>query len=251
MKVFLSVAWLFIPLVLPAQQEGKVIFRESFRMEVNTDGLDEDLRKMFGQMPEEQHFTRQLLFHDGEWLYADAPDTSGAEADAHPASGNIIFQMNIRRPESTLYGDSKRNRLLESKELYGRRFLISDTLPRFTWKMSAAQKRLGDYLVLKATTLVDTQAVVAWFTPQIPVSFGPAGYGGLPGLILELSFDNGQRHIVATEVTLEPLPEGAMSPPDKGRKVTRERFLKIQEEKRKEFEQRSRGRRFEMIIRHD
>ena len=32
--------------------------------------------------------------------------------------------------------------------------------------------------------------MTAWFTPEIPVSTGPAMYGGLPGLILEISDGN-------------------------------------------------------------
>jgi GLPGLI family protein len=30
--------------------------------------------------------------------------------------------------------------------------------------------------------------ITAWFTPEIPVPYGPVGYGGLPGLIMELQF---------------------------------------------------------------
>ena len=32
----------------------------------------------------------------------------------------------------------------------------------------------------------EVETITAWYTPQIPVSHGPAEYGGLPGLILEL-----------------------------------------------------------------
>ena len=40
------------------------------------------------------------------------------------------------------------------------------------------------------------------FTPEIPVSTGPAMYGGLPGLILEIGDDN--RVMICTKVVLNP-----------------------------------------------
>jgi GLPGLI family protein len=44
--------------------------------------------------------------------------------------------------------------------------------------------------------------VVAWYCPKIPVSFGPKGYGDLPGLILELE----EKNITfgAKKITLNP-----------------------------------------------
>ena len=40
----------------------------------------------------------------------------------------------------------------------------------------------------------------AWFTPTLPVPFGPRRYGGLPGLILQVSI----RNITYTAVSIEP-----------------------------------------------
>ncbi len=32
--------------------------------------------------------------------------------------------------------------------------------------------------------------IIAWYCPQIPLSYGPNGYGALPGLILKLQVRN-------------------------------------------------------------
>ena len=45
-----------------------------------------------------------------------------------------------------------------------------------------------------------TTTVTAWYTPQIPVSNGPDEFQGLPGLILELSYDS--QTILCSKVTL-------------------------------------------------
>src|SRR5699024_11197932 len=49
------------------------------------------------------------------------------------------------------------------------------------------------FTVKKATATVNLNykkkkgVLTAWFTPDLPFQFGPIGYAGLPGLILELS----------------------------------------------------------------
>lgn len=60
------------------------------------------------------------------------------------------------------------------------------------WKITNETKKIGEYLCYKATNkiLLNNKVpveVVAWFVPEIPFSFGPKGYGGLPGLIIALN----------------------------------------------------------------
>ncbi len=54
------------------------------------------------------------------------------------------------------------------------------------WVIHTAQtSTIAGYDVIKAT-LKSHPSVVAWFTTQVPISFGPSKYGGLPGLIVRL-----------------------------------------------------------------
>ena len=71
-------------------------------------------------------------------------------------------------------------------------FLIIDPLNQ-NWVYTNESKVIDGYTCYKATNeyIVDNgkifkHPVIAWFCPQIPISIGPRGYGGLPGLILEL-----------------------------------------------------------------
>ena len=63
------------------------------------------------------------------------------------------------------------------------------------WKLHDETKQIGEYLCFKATTFytvtnpkgkIFKYDYTAWYTPQLPYKFGPAGYGNLPGLIIEL-----------------------------------------------------------------
>ena len=79
--------------------------------------------------------------------------------------------------------------------------------------------------------------VVAWYTPQIPVSNGPMHLGQLPGMILEVDINDGQTMIVATDVSFEPLKRGSIKAPSRGKKMSREAFRELEAEKEKEMEE--------------
>ena len=55
--------------------------------------------------------------------------------------------------------------------------------------------------------------------------FGPIGYAGLPGVILELEARNYKYY--ATKINLNPKKEIKITKPTKGKKVTQEEFYDI------------------------
>ncbi len=71
-------------------------------------------------------------------------------------------------------------------------FLVKRKYPK--WELLKETKKIGDFLCYKATfTKVTTykkkifkREYIAWYTPKIPMPYGPSEFGGLPGLILEL-----------------------------------------------------------------
>ena len=79
----------------------------------------------------------------------------------------------------------------------------------------------------------EVETITAWYTPQIPVSHGPAEYGGLPGLILELTTEN--TVMLCTKVVMNPEKRIQISAPTKGEFVTRSEFENIVEVKVKEM----------------
>ncbi|MGM0636226.1 MAG: GLPGLI family protein [Bacteroidota bacterium] len=67
------------------------------------------------------------------------------------------------------------------------------------WQITQESKKIDDFTVYKATGIYKKgnlkagykkMTATAWFCPEIPLPYGPLKFGGLPGLIIELSFEN-------------------------------------------------------------
>ncbi len=70
-------------------------------------------------------------------------------------------------------------------------YCMVDTLPDFNWELLPDTMRILGYLCQKATCTSFLGSAMrkftAWYTPDIPASYGPAKFFGLPGLILMIN----------------------------------------------------------------
>jgi len=125
--------------------------------------------------------------------------------------------------------------MTEVREFLGRTFLLEQERPRYQWKLHAEQGEFMGYMVQKATTELDGTEIEAWFTPQVPVQTGPGSLGGLPGLILVATLNDGETVYTAKEVDLaydgDPIEE-----PTSGQKVTEAEFEEIVADRMAEME---------------
>ncbi len=174
-----------------------------------------------------------------------------------------------------VFKDITTKKSLESTEFMGKKFLISNDQNKIKWVMGKEQKMIGNYLCFKATAQIkkpktmtsvwreaekendsikdpskkelveEYSTITAWYTPQIPVSHGPAEFGGLPGLILELTTDT--TVMLCTKVVMNPEKRIQISEPTKGEFVTRNEFENIVELKTKEMRDMWRGGRSKSI----
>lgn len=249
-QIFLLLAF-FLPFMTKAQKnEGEVVYLETVKLQIDIPEGNEELAKM---LPTSQSFHKTLTFNESASLYQDTPQTEEeGTAEVNSESEGMQFKMVIQRPENTYYADLESSKTLNSREFFGRVFLISGERKQLAWKMTGEQKKVLGYVCQKATCQDSTETIEAWFTPQISAPAGPDKFGGLPGLILELNLNNGSRTIVATKVELKSLPADALTKPTKGKEVTQAEFDKIEAEKMKEMEQEmgGQGGGVRMIIRN-
>ncbi|WP_289751321.1 GLPGLI family protein [Muribaculum intestinale] len=66
-------------------------------------------------------------------------------------------------------------------------FVYSDSIPSLEWNFSGEETdSIMGYDCRKATAEFAGRTYTAWFTPDVPLPFGPYKFGGLPGLILKI-----------------------------------------------------------------
>ncbi len=110
-----------------------------------------------------------------------------------------------RRGTYQVLRDLENEKRIDFIDYGGEDYVVEDewNLPR--WKILDQIKDVNGYICLSAETkdTVKGQVIVAWFTDKIPYRFGPEGYGGLPGAILEIEINSGDAVITATKIDLD------------------------------------------------
>ncbi|KAF2520196.1 GLPGLI family protein [Flavobacterium salilacus subsp. salilacus] len=94
--------------------------------------------------------------------------------------------------------DHSKQEILFFDRAGGHKFLVEDTYYKHNWNISNETQNIGGYECTKATmTFRDTNWIV-WFTPEIPLPYGPWKLYGLPGLIIE-AYDDEKENVFRME----------------------------------------------------
>lgn len=78
--------------------------------------------------------------------------------------------------------------------------LLKDLNYSISWTTTEATKTILGYKCQQATGSFRGRSYKVYFTSEIPYRNGPFKFDGLPGLILEVSSDDGTVHIIATQL---------------------------------------------------
>lgn len=243
MKNFLLLLFAITTCLLSAQNEGVIVYSEKIDLHRR---LPEDRQQYKDMIPQFRTTRFELVYTENESMYSVAKDQDADEAAG--SGGGMRFRMG--NASRDVYKNLDEGRMVDSREFMTKQFLIKGDEEEFKWKIAEGQKMILDYMCLKATFSDTADSYVAWFTPQIPIANGPAEYGGLPGMILELDVNEGERTSLAVEVRAEEIDKSLLKEPKKGKEVTDEEFREIVREKMKEMRaQRQQGDGHPIIIR--
>lgn len=195
-----------------------------------------------------------LSFNKSECLYEEQEQLQKPEA---PANGGFSISVSFSG-EGKKYLNLKDKIGIEEADIFGKEFLIVEPLEKPDWKLVNETKKIGDYNCFKAELTVQVtekqkeeyeeflkkeetkpslfkmeepkdKTIVAWYTPEIPVSFGPKNYWGLPGLILEINEEDSI--ILCSKVFMSTKEKSKIKVPNTGEKVTQKKFDEIQKKK--------------------
>jgi len=125
------------------------------------------------------------------------------------------------------FNDKNKTYLIKDCEALGECFIFDNTY--LEWQLTQESKTINGYKAYKATR--SNGEVIAWYTPSIPLGFGPKGEYGLPGLILELEIGNVIFN--ATKIVLNPKETIKIEEPKGGKRVSKEEYKIIVDKAKK------------------
>ncbi|MFT4610680.1 MAG: GLPGLI family protein [Glaciecola sp.] len=259
-KLMIVSIFLLLAKVNAQEFKGEATFKSKRQIDVKLDstqmniGMQEQVMAMLKKQFEKTHI---LTFNKEASIYKEeeslgAPNPQGMQMVIVGTEGSDVLYKNLKERRNT-----------NMTETFSKLFLVKSDLVEHEWTLEPDTKNIGEYTCFKATLTKEVEdvesgftvksehdsdkkenlekkmktiTITAWYTPQIPVSNGPAGYHGLPGLILETN--DGSQTIMCSKLVMNPEKSSEIIEPTKGKGVTQKEFDVIMKKKMKEMEER-------------
>ncbi len=182
-----------------------------------------------------------------------------------PRQGGVSFSVSVSMSgDGDKYMNTKDKISYTEEDIFGDEFVIKDSLPKIAWQITNETKIIGDYNCVKATYIEpvskndleaynrqqekikngkttlfemkkpEPKTITAWYTSEIPVSFGPNGVWGLPGLILQLENEN--YIYFCTKVSIKNNETVKIKIPNSGKVISKKEYEKYEKKMQKQME---------------
>ena len=164
-------------------QAGNAYYKKQLSSDTNHSDNDY-MKKALSSLENSEY---KLSFNESESLYSKVKNM-----DLNDSPIAQVYLKGISGFDGEVYFNKKKNKNLHKREFAGGNYLIKKN--EIKWILSKDTLNIDRYTCYKASTtrIIENQEgkhklkVTAWYAPQIPLPYGPDGYCGLPGLILQL-----------------------------------------------------------------
>lgn len=259
-NLFLLMSFLFYTNIFAQNFQGVAYYSSQTQMKdfkISTEGMTPDQNEaMMEKMRKVFEKTYVLTFTNFESIYQEEEKL---DTPSQTSSGVSLRSSGIN--SSKFYKNFKTQQYIQNNDIFGREFLIKDSLQKFEWIILEDQKKIGNYVCNKAQIIIPVsdenrkeynalkekqevnstsfmtisepkdEIIEAWYTMEIPIANGPREYWGLPGLILELH--KGNTTLLCSKIILNTKDKIVIKAPKNGKKVSQKEFNKMEEDKLK------------------
>ncbi len=224
--------------------EGVIHYETKINMHRNIPPEREGMKSM---MPEFRTMKNTLFFNSSESLYKPVIE------DEEEEFGSGGMRMRFGSPQMETYINTDLQLRTVAQEFMGKKYLIEDTLKMSPWKFGTETKTILGYVCKQAYFTEETQVmtrgpegsqtqtrtaeITAWYTDQIQPFLGPDRFNTLPGAVLAIDVNNGERVTVATKVEARALKKNELKAPASGTKITQDEYRKLVAEQMEKMRQ--------------
>ena len=139
------------------------------------------------------------------------------QMEAPDFNGILTFKRNTSAIGESYLFNTPKHSLKEISKIAREVLYVEQNFPALDWTILDDTKTIGGYSCQKAQTTFKGRTYEAWFTTELPFSYGPWKLQGLPGLILEakdvkdeVSFSYAGFDKVVGDNNFVALPDGAI-----------------------------------------
>ncbi|BCY27794.1 GLPGLI family protein [Flavobacterium okayamense] len=177
----------------------------------------------------------KLVFNKEESVFSLVESIEDSEVKFAIAWANCRNKILTVLKENKSYYNNSASSLGVFKD---KEFLVYTSLQN-NWKFLNETKLIDKLICYKAIQEIEyrtskgtqTKTITAWFCPELPYSFGPKGYFGLPGLILELTDRNttfiANKIVLSKNINVEFSKEGKLISHEEYQEIIRTRMADL------------------------
>lgn len=224
-----AIAWVVQP-AFAQVKEGVILYETKINTHRN---IPPERSGMKAMIPEFRTHKHQLFFNESESLFKPV-----VEEEEEEFTGEGV-RMRFITPQMETYAHVQEQKSIMSQEFMGKKYLITDTLKAAPWKLGTETKTILGYECKQAYMTTEIQVmlgsqpqsrtveITAWYTDKIRPWLGPEHYNTLPGAVLAVDVNGGERVILAVKLEDRPLKKNELKVPASGTKVSQAEFRKI------------------------